>query len=281
LCRRKNLFVATQDSAYPVQQMKRAFLVAVAALSITSPAASKSNEITVCGASGCATIPAVDHRFYDALVRWHDPQFVPPPEIAPYFELKSETLSPEGLPAYFVPSRRVVKASLTGQPEWIASGRSAAAALQDSLPNLKPWPAPNLTISLIGGQPTKLDPYLRLFDDFPAVAAPPPSAERVAIILRSQRPSPWTDGYNRLEFAPGKMLLHRGDEWVQLPPALGRQIRRDVEPIPPNSASGFSWAIVGGLIGALAISVGAVTFTKMRRRRHTPGHQASPPPSRA
>jgi hypothetical protein len=261
--------------------MKRAFLVAVAALAIVSPAAAKSNEMTVCGASGCATIPAVDHRFADALLRWGDPQFVTPPAIGPYFELKSEMLSPEGLPAYFVPSGRAIKASFTGRPEWIASRPGAEAALRASLPDLKPWPAPHLTIVVIGGQPTQFDPYLRLFDDFPAVAAPPLSAKRVPIVLRSERPSPWTDGYNRLEFAPGKMVLHRGDEWVQLPRALGEQIKRDLGPIPPNSTSGFPWVIVGGLLGALAVSVGAVALAMMRRRRRTPVHKAPPRPFRA
>jgi hypothetical protein len=263
--------------------MKRALLVAVVALSIASPAAAKSNgELTVCGASGCATIPAVDHRFYDTLLRWHDPQFVTPPAIGPYFELRSDTLSPQGLPAYFVPSGQAIKASFTGQPEWIASGPSAEAARRASLPNLKPWPAPKLTRVLIGArEATESDPYLRLFDDFPAVAPPPFSAKRVPIVLRSERPSPWTDGYNRLEFAPGKMLLHRANEWVQLPTALGRQIRRDVGLIPPNSTTGFPWAIVGGLLGAFAVGVGAVALVRMRRRRHTPGHQASPRPFRA
>jgi hypothetical protein len=269
-----------QSRPYPTQQMKRAFLVAVAALSIVSPAAAKSNEMTVCGASGCATIPAVDHRFADALLRWGDPEFVTPPAIGAYFELKSEMLSPEGLPAYFVPSRRAIKASFTGRPEWIASRPGAEAALRASLPNLRPWPAPKLTRVFIGArEATKSDPYLHLFDDFPA--PPPLSAKRVPIVLRSERPSPWTDGYNRLEFAPGKELLHRGDGWVQLPTALSEQIKRDGGLIPPNSTSGFPWAIVGGLLGALAVSVGAVTLTRMRRRRHTPGHKAPPRPFRA
>ena len=191
--------------------MKRAFLVAVAALAIASPAAAKSNEMTVCGASGCATIPAVDHRFADALLRWSDPQFVTPPAIGPYFELKAEMLSPESPPAYFVPSGQAIKASFTGRPEWIASRPGAEAALRASLPNLRPWPAPKLTRVLIGArEATKFDPYLHLFDDFPAAAPPPLSVKRVPIVLRSERPSPWTDGYNRLEFAPAEMLLHRG-----------------------------------------------------------------------
>jgi len=262
--------------------MKRVFLVALAALAIASPAAAKSNEMTVCGASGCATIPAVDHRFADALLRWGDPEFVTPPAIGAYFELKSEMLSPEGLPAYFVPSGRAIKASFTGRPEWIASRPGAEAALRASLPNLRPWPAPKLTRVLIGArEATKSDPYLHLFDDFPAAAPPPLGATRVPIVLRSERPSPWTDGYNRLEFAPGKMLLHRGDEWVQLPTALGEQIKGDVGLIPPNSTSGFAWAIVGGLLGALAVSVGAMALTRMSRRRHTPVQKASPRPFRA
>ena len=248
--------------------MKRIWFAILVALVFAPAADAKLSSLSVCGPSGCR--PVSGHALYDALLQWHSPQFTPPPALGVYYELRSTTLAPNSQRAYFVPSGPAVKADfVTGRPDWMRSEPGAAAALEAAIPDLEPFPAPTISSAFVGPNPAA-DPahYEALFDRFPSSPAPPPGTRRLSVTLRSTVPSPWTDGYNGLQYVAGLHLLHRGNEWVRLPDGLAEKIERDAGLLPPAGSSGFPWGVFAGLAGGLLVLAGAgLVAVRIARRR--------------
>jgi hypothetical protein len=205
----------------------------------------------------------------DALLPSYAPEFVSPPPLGPYYELPSDMLSPNAQRAYFVPVANVVKADFaSGRPAWMDAEPGATAGLRAALPEFEPWPAPMISAAFVGAnRAADPKPYGALFDRFPPAPAPPATTNRLSISLRSALPSPWTDGYNNLEYVPGRHLLHRGSAWVRLPGALAERIERDAGLLPPASGSGLPWMVLAALAGGFLLVGGASLFVVRNARR--------------
>jgi hypothetical protein len=152
----------------------------------------------------------------------------------------------------------------------MGSEPGAAAAVMAAVPGLEPWPAPTISAAFVSSH-AAADPqaYGALFDRLPSAAAPPVGTKRLSISLHSAVVSPWTDGYNDLQYIAGRHLLHRSGEWVHLPNQLAERIERDADLLPPADGSRVPRAIVGGIVGGLLL-VGGVSLyavTTIRRRR--------------
>jgi hypothetical protein len=248
--------------------MRRVLFAIIVALVFAPAADATLSSLSVCGPSGCR--PVAGHAVYDSLLQWESPQFTPPPALGVYYELRSTTLSPNSQRAYFVPSGPAIKADfVTGRPDWMQSEPDAVATLEAAIPDLEPFPAPTISSAFVGPNPAA-DParYEALFDRFPSSPAPPPGTKRLSVALRSTVPSPWTDGYNALQYVPGRHLLHRGNEWVRLPDELGEQLDRDARLLPPAGSSDFPWGMFAGLAGGLLILAGVgLVGVRIARRR--------------
>ncbi len=258
--------------------MRKVAAILLAALVVPGVASAKpergssarSETLEVCGSGGCETI-RLDARG-GPLVRWRNVQFATPPPLAPYYELRSERLSPGGRLGFYVPSRDLLKVTFsTGQPQWMRATGRAARRLEARIAG-EPWPAPTVTEAFVGARRAQAaDGYARLFE--PAEAASPRDtrAEQIMIVLRSERVTPWTDGYPALAYLPEERLLRRGGEYVRAPQALAELIERDAGLAPSVPAAGGGAASTTGMLGgafalALAVTVGATVGVRRRLR---------------
>jgi hypothetical protein len=225
----------------------------------------RPETVEMCGPGGCEAVRLSALR--GALVRWDDVRFAAPPPLAPYYELRSELFSPDGGAGFYVPSRDVLKVSFTGQPEWIRASPRAARRLEQLISG-EPWPAPMITEAFVGTRrAAAAGAYAGVFDPAPAAASPPDArAQQVLIALRSERVSPWTDGYTALAYLPEQRLLRRDAEYVRTPDALVELIERDAGLAPSAPAGGSDGATTTRvLVGALLVLL-AGTLVGLRRR---------------
>jgi hypothetical protein len=265
--------------------MKRAVFTVflLAASLLVAPVAAAQNPgggllITrVCGANGCK--PIFNGLFlippFGATA-----ETAGPPPMGPFYVLApSNYTSPEQTegslgpttPAFFVPGDGVLRArpdaSQFTPQAWIHLPPGTEAKLRATLRGLKPFPAPRLAEVVIAGREAgETAEYAALFHSFPEV--PEPSfAERgdpVAIVVRAERRSPWTDGHNRLAYYPDVGLLNRDGEWVR--PSAGL-IDRIEQPAAPGGG-GLPWdRIAGGAAPVLILGTILVLWYLTGRRR--------------
>jgi hypothetical protein len=254
--------------------------VVAASLFVTSSGAAQTPGggllvVRVCGSNGCR---AIFNGLFLVDPNADAAKATGAPPVGPFYVLEpsnyqAEEQTQEALgpttPAYYVPGAEVLRArpdagQLAGQ-EWIPVPDAKRAALLTALRGVEPFPAPRVTEVLIAGRAAR-DPesYLGFYADLPLVADPSFSARGtpVAIALRSEQPSPWTDGHNRIAYYPGVRLLFRDGQWVRPSPDLVDQIEH-----PALPASGVPWDRIAGLAGPLIVlaAVALLWFAGHRR----------------
>jgi hypothetical protein len=231
----------------------------------------------VCGASGCKAI-------FNALFLV-DPnaaaaEATGAPPVGPFYVLQpsnyradeqtEEAIGPT-TPAFFVPAAGVLRArpdagQLTGQ-EWIRLSGAKRTALLTALRGVEPFPAPRVGEVLIAGRRAR-DPesYLSLYASLPTVSEPSFTARGtpIAIALRSQTPSPWTDGHNRIAYYPRVRLLFRDGEWVRPRPDLVERIEH-----PAIPGSDVPWDRIAGTAGPVVVLAAIALLWFLGRRRGT------------
>jgi hypothetical protein len=215
-----------------------ALLLAVAALVVPSAASAKELVAArVCGASACRTV--ADRATLNEIPGGEDVTGLGAP--AAYYRLTLVTAEPNGrrygFTTYYVPSAKAMSWSEDGlyrlHPIY---GPTANGVMRRITAGLEPYAAPAITTAIVGtrrvtgataasyaslftvGEPTQLDarPY-----------------DWVAVDLRSNRPSPWTDGKSELMFSPSTNLVEIGYEPVRIPDGIaddlvaGRTLRED------------------------------------------------------
>jgi hypothetical protein len=265
--------------------MRRAvfILFVVAASLLVSPLGAAQTRgggllvIRVCGSNGCKAIfnglSLVDPSGPPA-----EPVSAPP--IGPFYVLEpSNYKSPEQTegtlgpttPAFFVPDPGVLRARPDpGQfapQEWLRLSDIRKTGLLSSLRGLEPFPGPRLQDVLIRGRAAS-DPesYHSLYESFPVVQEPDPATrgKPVAIALRSDELSPWTDGHNRIAYYPDVRLLFRDGQWVRPSPELVERIEH-----PALPAGGVPWDRIAGMAGPLIVLAGIALLWLLGRRRAT------------
>jgi hypothetical protein len=223
-----------------------------------------------CGANGCKKI------FNGVYVLRPDdpaPTLASPPHVGPYYLLEpsnyrspgqTEQLPPgdSPTPAFFVPDARVLRAPpdelQLGPQKWFFLTPGAEASLRAVLTDIKPFPPPRLTEVFIDGREVgDIQGYLAVYEPF-AVLRQPLNAlpdEGVQIVLKTERPTPWTDGRNHVAYLSGGRLLFRDGEWVRVSDDLAHRIERPALP----GGDGIPWGTVGGVAGPVAV-FGLVVF---------------------
>jgi hypothetical protein len=264
--------------------MKRAVLLVVAlAAAVGAPAASAQNPgggllvIRVCGSNGCKSI--FNGLF---IVAANSPKAAATgaPPVGPFYVLEpsnykaaeqvEESFGPT-TPAFFVPGQGVVRArpdagQLT-QQAWIRIPEGREAKLRAALRGLEPFPPPHLTEVLIAGRRAG-DPraYQEVYDVSQVAPEPSPlgRGDPIGVVLRSDEPSPWTDGHNRVAYYPDLGLLTRDGQWVR--PSLDLVDR--IENPAPEGGGGVPWPRIGGIGGPLVVlgAILALWFLTGRRR---------------
>jgi hypothetical protein len=233
--------------------------------------------VRVCGSNGCK--PIFNGLF---LV---DPNAAAAhatgaPRVGPFYVLEpsnyraeeqTEEASGPTTPAFFVPGAGVLRArpdaGQLAQQEWIALPDAKRAALLAALRGVEPFSAPRVNQVLIAGR-TARDPesYLDLYARFPAVAEPNFSARGtpIAIVLRSEKPSPWTDGHNRIAYYPDAHLLFRDGQWVRPSADLVERIEH-----PAARGSPVRWDRIAGTAGPIVVLAAVALLWVLGRRRGT------------
>jgi hypothetical protein len=233
--------------------------------------------VRVCGASGCK---AIFNGLF--LVEPNAPaaEATGAPPIGPFYVLEPSNFRAEEqtqeasgptTPAFFVPGTGVLRArpdagQLAGQ-EWIRLSDAKRAALMAVLRGVEPFPAPRVTEVLIRGRSARTpETYLGLYAELPPVAEPSFSTggKPVAIAVRSDELSPWTDGHNRIAYYPDVRLLFRDGQWVRPTAELVERIEH-----PALPAGGVPWDRIAGLAGPLIVLAAIALLWLLGRRRGT------------
>lgn len=240
--------------------------------------------VRVCGSNGCK--PIFNGLFLvDPNAAAADATGAPP--VGPFYVLEpsnyraeeqTEEASGPTTPAFFVPGTEALRArpdagQLTPQ-EWVRLSTAKRTAILAALRGVEPFPAPRVNQVLIAGR-TVRDPesYLGLYADFPAVAEPTFSArgEPIAIVLRSEKPSPWTDGHNRIAYYPDVHLLFRDGQWVRPSADLVERIEH-----PATLGSPVPWDRIAATAGPIVV-LGAIALLWFAGRRRGAKLEATAP----
>jgi hypothetical protein len=233
--------------------------------------------VRVCGANGCK---AIFNGLFLVEPNAAAAETSGAPPVGPFYVLEPSNFRAEEqteeangptTPAFFVPGAAVLRArpdagQLTGQL-WVRLPDDKRAALLTALRGVEPFPAPRVTEVLIGGRTARApESFLGLYADLPPVAEPSFSArgKPVAIALRSENPSPWTDGHNRVAYYPDVRLLFRDGQWVRPSAELIERIEH-----PPLPAGGVPWDRIAGLAGPLIVLAAIALLWLLGRRRVT------------
>lgn len=250
--------------------MKRAVLLLLAlTASLTAATGGSAQQpgggllvTRVCGANGCQRI--FNGLFLIRPGSSPTPERATPPAFGEYFVLEpsnfrseeqtSEVFGPV-TPAFYVPDGPTLRAradKLQLAPQaWLQIPPAAESQLREALRGLDPFPAPHLTEVVIAGRRAS-DPedYRALFNAFPPVREPSPfgRGRALAVVLRSDRPSPWTDRHNRLAYYPDLRLLYRDGEWVRPSAELIDRIEH-----PSAPGGGLPRWRVGGLVAPVLV----------------------------
>jgi hypothetical protein len=255
------------------------FAAALAFAVFAGSAAGKEVESAkVCGPSDCTILK---DREKAALLAEAEAPGSPPPAASFYtVELKIDA---EGQTStftlYYVPSTRMARPAREQRgdagpsvPAWSKVTPAAARVLRDAARRLEPFPKPRLASVRIGAKTVVdgADSYLRLFE-LPRTSGALPGGLPVAysqwIDLRSQEPSPWTDGSRDLSFSPSAGLLERGGQVVRIPEKLLSDLRAG-RALSARDGGGFPWPTLAGALAATL--AGAFVIALLLRRLRTP-----------
>jgi hypothetical protein len=238
------------------------FLAAL--LVAASPAAAKGPvTVKVCGKDDCITIKddfTDPHGPGGTLVNTDALDFAATPAPGPYYSLEIKGYWYDRDTFYFVPGSEVLRVG----SNWLALRDKDVASMRAVTRGLAPFPPPQLTRALVDGRPAaNAAPYFALLGTLPAADYPPALARKVEIVLRADRPNPWTDVRRPLEYYPRRNVLHRQVEWLSVPPQLAAVIERDARIGAPAGPSRSPWP---GYLAATLLGLGLVAVVALNQR---------------
>lgn len=250
-----------------------AALAVFAAVALAPTAAAKGPvALQVCGATGCKTIRddfsggGPNRGPISGILNSDMLDFAASPPPAAYYrvELKADWIERD--PAFYVPAAGVLRVG----SNWLALPDRVAASMRAVTRRLAPWPPPALTRVLVNGRPVPDPaPYAALLGSLPEADKLPTAARYLTIVLRADRPSPWTS-VRPLEYFPRSDLLHRYVEWLEVPAAIARRIERDAGLIQPPQVTTSSGrkdvAAALAVVGAVSVLGLALTLSRRRSR---------------
>jgi hypothetical protein len=253
--------------------------VLAALLVAASPAAAKGPvTVKVCGKDDCITIRddfTDPHGPGGTLVNTDSLDFAAAPAPNAYYTLEIGGDWMDRELSYFVPDAGVLRVG----SNWLALRDKDVAALSAVTRGLAPFPPPQLTRALVDGRPTQnAAPYFALLGTLPTAEYPPPLAGKVEIVLRADRPNPWTDVRRPLEYYPGRNLVHRQVEWLGVPPRLAAVIERDAGLTAPPGPTRSTWP---GYLAAIILGLGLVAVVALNQRSRRRVQRSAMQPSAA
>lgn len=156
--------------------------------------------------------------------------------------------------------------------QWEQLNGSTAAAYEEAISGIRPFPTPTLERVLINGRAVE-DPtsYLALFTaGSNDRALPSHLADWVPVDMHFRGETPWS-GDPYVFFSESDGLLQRGIEIVRIPDEMAADIRAGNRLAAPE---GFPWALVAVIALVLALLVGGPLWLGLRespmRTRGTP-----------
>jgi hypothetical protein len=243
------------------------FTAFLAAFVVASPAGAKGPvTVEICGQDDCTTVRdnfADPHGPASGILGSDSLEFADSPPPGPYYTVAVEAAWMERDTAYFVPGVGVLRVG----SNWLALSGADAAGLRAAIGNLAPFPSPRLTRATVDGRrAADAAPYFELLGTLPPADYPPPLARAVQIVLRADRPNPWTDVRRPFDYYPRQKLLHRQTEWLRVPSGLAAVIERDGRLVAPPTDSRSNWP---SYLAVTLLSLGllAVVAHNLRARR--------------
>lgn len=254
-------------------------VVLAALLAAASPAASKGPvNVKVCGKDDCITIKddfTDPHGPGGTLVNTDALDFAAAPAPTAYYTLEVGGDWMDRELSYFVPDAGVLRVG----SNWLALRDKDVASMDAATRALAPFPPPQLSRALVDGRSApNAAPYFALLGTLPAADYPPAPARKVEIVLRADRPNPWTDVPRPLEYYPGRNLVHRQVEWLSVPPRLAAVIERDAGVTAPSGPARSTWP---GYLAAIILGLGLVVVVALNQRSRRRVQRTAMQPSAA
>jgi hypothetical protein len=238
--------------------------VLAALLVAASPAAAKGPvTVKVCGQVDCITIRddfTDPHGPGGTLVNTDSLDFAAAPAPNAYYTLEIAGDWMDRELSYFVPAGGVLRVG----SNWLALHEKDVASMRAATRGLAPFPPPRLTRALVDGRPAaNAAPYFALLGTLPTADYPPALARKVEIVLRADRPNPWTAVRRPLEYYPRLNLVHRQVEWLSVPPRLAAVIERDAGIVVASGPARSTWP---GYLAAILLGLGLVAVIALNQR---------------
>lgn len=252
------------------------FTSLLAALVLAAPAGAKGPvDLDVCGVSECKTFKWRGEENWElvlGLLNANGLDYAAAPAPGNYYRLQAKADWLEDVQGatlfYYVPGANTLRAG----SNWLRPDKKLTAALAGATRDLEPFPRPTLTRVLVNGRSAPNPAaYEALLGELAAGKVVPDLGRRIEIVLRSDRPSPWTSVLRPLEYFPRVNLLHRHVEWFRVTPRLAAQIEEDAGIVAVAADSRSKWP---GYLTATLLLVGLVTVVALNlraRRRVRPG----------
>jgi hypothetical protein len=250
----------------------------LAALFVLAPPAAAKGPVTVkiCGQDGCISVKddfTDPHGPGGTLVNIDGLDFAASPAPGPYYSLEIKDYWYDRDTFYFVPGSEVLRVG----SNWLVLRDDDVGSMRAATRGLAPFRTPQLTRALVDSRPAEnAAPYFALLGTLPAADYPPALARKVEIVLRADRPNPWTDVRRPLEYYPRRNLLHRQVEWLSVPPRLAAVIERDAGVAAPARPSRSVWP---SYLAAIFLALGLITVVALnqRSRRRVVRNALKPP----
>jgi hypothetical protein len=238
--------------------------VLTAFLVLAPPAAAKGPvTVKICGQDDCIRVKddfTDPHGPGGTLVNTDSLDFAAAPAPNAFYTLEIGGDWMDRELSYFVPDAGVLRVG----SNWLALGSGDAAALRAAIGQLAPFPPPRLTRALVNGRPAaNAAPYFALLEALPAADYAPPLARKVEIVLKADRPNPWTDVRRPFEYYPRQNLLHRQVEWRIVPAGVAAVIERDAGLVSAAGSSRSTWP---GYLAATLLGLGLIAVIALNQR---------------
>jgi hypothetical protein len=235
-----------------------------ALLVLASPAAAKGPvTVKICGREDCINVKddfTKVHGPSSGIVMTDALDFAASAAPGPYYSLQLKGYWAERGTFYFIPASGVLRVG----SNWLALADKDVASLNAALRGLAPFPTPQLTRALVDGRPApNAAPYSALLGTLPAAEFPHGLTRKVEIVLKADRPNPWTDLGRPFEYYPRQNLLHRQVEWLSVPPRLAAVIERDAGLVAAAKDSRSSWP---SYLAATFLALGLVAVVALNQR---------------
>jgi hypothetical protein len=242
---------------------------------VVAAAKGEGGEVTavlLCGQAGCNDPGGGSAELQpvaDALL-FNDAEPAAPAPIGDYYRFELRLEGGESIGGWYVPEAGML--NLAGR--WLPAGAAVDARLRAAAEGIEPLVFEPTAVVVGGREVADVEPYLHLWDRFPAVDVPANAYDMPwrEVTIRTARPTPWTDTeptsrFNpqpHIGYVPQLDLLVRHGDWVRPSDDFRRAIEGDLGVAPPVQR-GFPWAaLAAGL--AVAAATTALLLLAMGRR---------------